>query len=124
MISHHPSGKAYANFYEVMHMQADILRNFGVPINIAEGILDKRIKEVARKVMPVNHTRAVDTARLLDICFMCVHTPADNHVVTFIQKLMDNKKPERLNDVIDILKQIPEYKEAKKRLGFSRQLWY
>lgn len=31
VIAHHPEGKAYANFYEVMHMQADILNKFGVP---------------------------------------------------------------------------------------------
>ncbi|MFH1239311.1 MAG: NGG1p interacting factor NIF3, partial [bacterium] len=31
VISHHPSGRAYANFYEVMHMQTDILANYGVP---------------------------------------------------------------------------------------------
>ncbi len=114
VMSHHPSGRAYANFYEVMHMQADILKNYGVPINIAEGILDGRIKEVERKIMPVNHTRAVDAAQLLDISFMCIHTPADNHVVSFIQKLIDNKKPERVDDVVDILKKIPEYQEAAK----------
>ncbi len=112
VMSHHPAGRAYANFYEVMHMQADILRRYGVPINIAEGILDERIKQVERKVMPVNHNRAVDAAKLLGISFMCVHTPADNHVVTFLQKLIDGEKPERVNDIIDILKKIPEYKEA------------
>lgn len=112
VISHHPSGRAYANFYEVMHMQADIMSNYGVPINVAEGILEGRIKEVERKVMSVNHTRAVDTAKLLNLCFMCVHTPADNHVTTFLQRLMDDKKPERVDDIISLLKEIPEYQEA------------
>lgn len=112
VMSHHPAGRAYANFYEVMYMQADILRRYGVPINIAEGIMDERIKQVERKVMPLNHNRTVDAAKLLGISFMCVHTPADNHVVTFLQKLMDDEKPERVNNIIDILKQIPEYKEA------------
>jgi hypothetical protein len=114
VVSHHPSGKAYANFYEVMHMQADILSNYGVPINVAEGIMDSRIKEVERRVMPNNHTRAVDAAKLLDICFMCIHTAADNHVVTFLQKLMDDKKPQRVQDVISLLEEIPEYQEAGK----------
>jgi len=115
VISHHPEGKALAGFYDVMRMQADILSKFGVPINVAEGLLEPRIKEVQRKVMPVNHARAVDAARLLDIPFMCVHTPADNHVTTFLQKLLDRKKPDTVEDVLKILKQVPEYKESISR---------
>ena len=114
VISHHPEGRAYANFYEVMHMQADILNKFGVPINVAEDILSDRIKEVQRGVMPINHTRAVDAARLLNIPFMCVHTPADNAVTAYLQQLIDNKKPDTLKDVLEILKEIPEYQDAAK----------
>ncbi|MBI5181621.1 MAG: NGG1p interacting factor NIF3 [Nitrospirae bacterium] len=114
VISHHPEGRAYANFYEVMHMQADILNKFGVPINVAEDILSERIKEVQRRVMPVNHTRAVDAAGLLGIPFMCVHTPADNAVTAYLQKLFDDKNPDTLKDVVVSLKEIPEYQEAIK----------
>ncbi len=114
VISHHPEGRAYANFYEVMHMQADILNKFGVPINIAEGLLEGRIKEVERKVSPVNHTRTVDMAKLLDIPFMCVHTPADNMVARYLQRIFDKKGPDTLGDILKILKGIPEYREAAK----------
>ena len=112
VIAHHPEGKAFANFYEVMHMQADILSNFGVPINIAEDLLEGRIKEVERRLMPANHTRAVDAAKLLDIPFMCMHTPTDNMVATYLQKLIDRKKPETLDDILKILFDIPEYHKA------------
>lgn len=112
VISHHPEGRAYANFYEVMNMQADILKKFGVPINIAEGLLDGRIKEVERKLLPVNHTRAVDVARLLNIPFLCVHTPADNMVASYLQRLFDKRKPDTLDDILKILREIPEYREA------------
>ncbi|MBI4848133.1 MAG: NGG1p interacting factor NIF3 [Nitrospirae bacterium] len=114
VITHHPAGKAFANFYEVMYMQADILNKFGVPINIAEGLLEGRIKEVERRLSPANHTRAVDVAALLDIPFMCMHTPADNMVVDFLQKTFDKKSPDTLGDIIKILKEIPEYREAAK----------
>jgi hypothetical protein len=122
IISHHPSGKAFANFYEVMHMQADILNKFGVPINIAEGLLEGRIKEVERRLSPANHTRAVDVARLLDIPFMCVHTPADNMVASYLQKMFERKKPGTLNDVMKLLKDIPEYREAAKNNAGPRIL--
>ena len=112
VLAHHPQGKAYANFYEVMNMQADILNRFGVPINVAEGLMEGRIKEVERKLSPANHTRATDMARLLDIPFMCMHTPTDNMVVHYLQKLFDKAKPDTLDDIIEILKKIPEYREA------------
>lgn len=112
VVSHHPGGRAYANFYDVMKMQADILHQFGVPINIAEELLSGRIKEVERKVLPANHTRAVDAARLLDMPFLCLHTPADNMVAHHLQKLFDDNGPDKLKDVIRILKDIPEYRES------------
>lgn len=114
VVAHHPEGRAYANFYEVMKMQADILNRFGVPIAAAENLLGERMKEVERKLMPVNHTRPVDAARLLDLPFLCLHTPADNMVVKHLQNLFDQAKPERLRDVIALLKAIPEYQEAGK----------
>ncbi|OGS20692.1 MAG: NGG1p interacting factor NIF3 [Elusimicrobia bacterium RIFOXYA2_FULL_39_19] len=111
-LAHHPEGKAYASFYEVMNMQADVLHKFGVPINIAESIMDPRIKEVSRKVLPQNHNRASDAARLLDIPFMTAHTPADNCVTDYLQKLFDKNNPDTIGDVVKILKNIPEYKNA------------
>lgn len=112
VLAHHPEGRAYANFYEVMKMQADILNRFGVPINVAESQLSGRIKEVERSLMPMNHTRPVDAARLLDIPYVCLHTPADNMVVSYLQALFDKELPARLKDVVKLLKQIPEYQEA------------
>jgi len=122
LMAHHPEGRAYANFYEVMHMQADILNKFGVPINIAEDLLEGRIKEVERKVSPVNHTRAVDAARLLGIPFICAHTPADNMVARYLQRLFDRKSPDTLGDIIRILKDIPEYREATRNNAGPRIL--
>ncbi len=112
VLAHHPEGRAQANFYEVMYMQAEILHGFGVPINVAEGILRERVKEVERRMMPVNYNRAVDMARLLDIPFMCMHTPSDNAVTSYLQKIMDEKQPYLLEDVLDLLMEIPEYREG------------
>jgi putative NIF3 family GTP cyclohydrolase 1 type 2 len=122
VLAHHPEGRAYANFYEVMKMQADILNRFGVPINVAEGQLSGRIKEVERSLMPMNHTRPVDAARLLDLPYLCLHTPADNMVVSYLQSLFDKELPVRLKDVVKLLKQIPEYQEAARNNAGPRIL--
>lgn len=112
VLAHHPEGRALAKLGDVMGMQADILNAFGVPIATAEGILAARIGEVSRRLLPVNHTRAVDAARLLGLPFMCVHTPGDNNVVAHLQGLFDAKKPDTVGDVIEILKEIPEYRHS------------
>lgn len=114
VISHHPAGKALAGLDEVMAMQADILSHYGVPINIAEGLLKKRIDEVARGVASANHNRPVDMARLLNISYMCIHTPCDNLVASFVKKKIEKAKPRYVEDVLDVLKSIPEYQEAIK----------
>lgn len=112
IIAHHPEGKAMAALYQVMSLQEDVLAKFGVPINVAEGMMASRISEVKRGMMPLNHNRSVDAARLLDIPIMCIHTPADNHVNTYLQNMFDEKQPETLEDVVKMLKEIPEYAEA------------
>ncbi len=112
VISHHPEGKALAALHEVMHLQEDILHRLGVPINVAEGMLSERIREVQRAVMPINHNRAVDMARLLDIPLMCVHTPADNLVTKYLHNLIAERKPRTVGDVVEILKGVPEFKYA------------
>lgn len=111
-ISHHPEGFAWAGFYEVMGMQADILAKFGIPINVGEGLLRERMDEISRKVHAANHNRVVDAARILNIPLMCIHTAADNFVSSYIQNLMDKRKPKKVEDIISILKEIPEYQLA------------
>jgi hypothetical protein len=114
LISHHPGGIAFGNLSAVMYMQAEILQRFGVPINIAEGLMEGRAKEIERRLMPANHARSADAARLLEIPFMCLHTPADNMVANYLQNIFDDKKPYRLEDIIDLLRDIPEYRDAEK----------
>src|SRR3989344_2587778 len=88
VLAHHPEGRALAGLYSVMKMQEDIFQKFGVPINIAEGLM----------------------AKLLGIPFACFHTVADNHVESYLQNLFDKKKPETLGEIVKLLNEIPEYK--------------
>jgi putative NIF3 family GTP cyclohydrolase 1 type 2 len=116
VISHHPYGMALAGLAEVMHLQAEVLAQHGVPINIAESIIQPRISEVTRGISPVNHQRSVDLARMLGLEFMCLHTPADNLSAQFVIKAIKNEgdKLETVGEMIDFLKTIPEYAAAEK----------
>ena len=112
VIAHHPEGLAYAGLSEVMQVHSFILQKLGLGKEIADSSVKERMEEVERKVAPANHSRATDAARLLDMPFMSIHTPADNFVVKYLQELLDRAKPKKVNDVLEILSRIPEYKEA------------
>jgi len=112
IIAHHPLGKSLANLSEVMELQCDILNQYGVPINIAERLMKERIEEVARGVNKLNHQRTVDTAKLLNFNLINLHTPCDNLAAKFLKDLIEKENPERLEGLMKILKEIPEYKKA------------
>jgi len=114
VISHHPAGIGLAGLDEVMHLQADVLASYGIPINVAEGLLKKRISEVARGVSGSNHNQAVDMARLLKIPYMCLHTVCDNLAADYLKKYIEKAKPEYVGELLDLLAKIPEYEEASK----------
>ena len=114
VISHHPRGVGLASLENVMDLQIDILSNYGVPVHIAENLLKERISEVSRGVSAVNHNKAVDSAKLLNIGFMCIHTATDNLVADFVDKKIKKDKPELVRDILKSLKEISEYKEGAK----------
>ena len=122
IISHHPHGQALANLDDVMQLQAEVLAQYGVPINVAEGLLKPRISEVSRLISPANHNRVVDAAKLLDFGFVCIHTAADNLVADFLDKKIKKAQLEYVSDVLKLLKEISEYKEAIK-IGVGPRLF-
>jgi putative NIF3 family GTP cyclohydrolase 1 type 2 len=115
IISHHPLGKALATLSEVMELQCDVLNQYGVPINVAEGLMREKISEVARGLNKVNHQKTVDAARILGFNLMCLHTACDNLAAKFLKEKVEKAKNiTTLEDLLNLLKEIPEYKEAVK----------
>jgi len=111
-LSHHPEGIAYAGLSEVMRVQGYILNKLGLHKEAVSDSLKERVQEVARKILPANHSRPVDAARLLNIPFMSCHTPADNFVAKYLQENINKGRPKTLKDILNYLNKIPEYKEA------------
>jgi len=114
VMAHHPVGMGLTGLTDVMEMQADVYNYYGVPINIAEALTCIRMSEVGRSVSSANHQKVVDAARILGVNFINVHTPADGLVAKFLKDLIEKENPERIEDLISLLKEIPEYKAAIK----------
>lgn len=115
IINHHPIGKTLAGLDAVMEMQIDLMEKIGVPVNIAEKMIHKRISEVARGLNPVNHYVEVDAAKLLKMNLINIHTPADNSAVKFVEKKLEEVQSKYVEDVMRALMEIPEYQVAKKQ---------
>ena len=111
-LAHHPEGRALAALSDVMALQSDVWAGFGVPINIGDALISERMAEIRRALLPQNHQRPVQTAELLDLPFMCVHTPADNLVTDHLTRLLKRSKPRLVGDVVDLLLEQPEYRKA------------
>ena len=112
VVAHHPIGIARTRFPEVMNVMPDMFHSVGVPINVAEGLVAPRRDEVLRGVMGSNYNQGADAARLLGIPLFNVHSPADNMVQDHLTRLMEEKCPYRLKDVVDALYTQPEMREA------------
>jgi putative NIF3 family GTP cyclohydrolase 1 type 2 len=113
LLTHHPEGRALARLEEVMGVQADVWRRFGVSVAYGDAIMSDRMAEIMRVLHPLNSQRAISAARLLDLPFMCCHTPADNNVNKYLQARCDELGEDAtVDELLDMLKSIPEYHQA------------
>ena len=114
LISHHPSGHALASLHEVLDLQIEVFESYGVPVNVAHALLQERKGEVQRKSSPLNHNRAIDAARLLNIPLLALHTIWDNLGNNYMKNYLDKKNFHTAGEVLDYINEIPEFIEAIK----------
>ena len=114
LISHHPSGHALAALHEVLDIQVDMFAEVGVPENVAHALFDERKEAVKRRFKPLNHSQAVDAARLLEIPLLALHTIWDNLGHNFMKQYLAKKKFRTVEDVLEHINELPEFTEAIK----------
>ncbi|MBI2195565.1 MAG: NGG1p interacting factor NIF3 [Candidatus Levybacteria bacterium] len=114
LISHHPSGHALASLYEVMDVQVDMFEEAGVPANVAHALFEQRMQEVKRRIGPMNHGQTVDTARLLGMPLLALHTIWDNLGNDFMKKYLGKESFDTAGEVLERINEIPEFIEAIK----------
>jgi putative NIF3 family GTP cyclohydrolase 1 type 2 len=112
LISHHPSGHALASLDEVMDVQVDTFADAGVPVNVAHALFAERRSLLRRRLGPLNHTQAVDTARLLEVPFMSIHTIWDNIGDEFMKQYVAKVDAFSVGELLDAICEIPEYIES------------
>lgn len=114
VIGHHPIGITLAALHDVMDLQVDIYAEHGAPVNVMDALLRERMEDVKRRIHPKNHNQIIDTARLLKIPVMNLHTVWDNLGNKFMQDYLSKKTYETVGEVYDDLMELPEYQEASR----------
>ena len=112
VVGHHPAGVSLAALHDVMDLQVDAYAEIGVPINVVDALMKDRMDLIRRKIHPSNHNQVVDTARLLDVPLMNLHTAWDNMGDRFMKDYFGKKKFQTVGDVLDYMMELPEYQEA------------
>lgn len=120
IITHHPQGSGLARLDEVMDLQSEVLALYGVPINIAQSVMRPRISELGRRLGSGNHYRYIEMAEILGLDMMCLHTVCDNLGASFLKDKLEKEKLEYVEDVMKVIKTIPEYQIYDKRLMPSK----
>ena len=114
VIAHHPEGIALTTLAQAMGLQTDVFAGCGVPVNVAEQMLQIEAEKTTHGILVGNYNRSVDAARLLELPLMCVHTPADNLVQAYWEQVFAEQQPRFVEEIMDLLNAQPEYQEASK----------
>ena len=118
VVSHHPRNTSN-EFVDVMDHHIQKLADCGVPYNKAYKIVNAVKKNRHISWHPGNSHRVESAAKLMNMPFMCLHTPADLITERFVQNFIDkrfNGNPRTtLNEITTALEEIHEFKKAVKK---------
>ncbi|MBQ8612373.1 MAG: hypothetical protein IJ412_11795 [Oscillospiraceae bacterium] len=114
---HHPSGLRDGGWIELFGRDhTKKLMECGLPANYAQKLATASKTQKLQALHSRNLTQIHDTAMLLDICDVAFHTPADMLAERTVQAkmnaLMDRSPLCTVQDVIDELLTIREYRDA------------
>jgi len=118
VVSHHPR-TTHVDMLDVLHDHYDKLEALGVPKNKSQKLLEERKNELSYNQHVSNSRRSESAAKLLNMPFISIHTPADIIGEAIVQKFLDKKfanKPDTtVQEVVEALEGIGEYKNSTRK---------
>jgi len=104
---------------DVLHAHIRNLEALGVPRNKGQKLLEERKDELSYNQHVSNSRRSESAAKLLEMPFMCIHSPADNISEAVVREFLDGKfkdKPDtKVQEVVEALEEIDEYKNSARK---------
>ena len=118
VVTHHPRN-TNTNMLDIMDYNILRLEELGIPRNRSQKALAKRKDELSYKQHASNSRRSESAAKLLNMPYISLHTPADLISEKIVQTFLDSKfadKPDtKLSDITKALEEIGEYKNSARK---------
>jgi len=118
VVSHHPRNTDL-DMIDLLDTHIRKLEALGVPKNKSQKLLEDRKTELNYNWHVANTRRSESAAKLLNMPFISLHTPADIIGEAIVQKFLDKKfinKPDtKVQEVVEALEEIGEYKSSARK---------
>jgi putative NIF3 family GTP cyclohydrolase 1 type 2 len=118
VVSHHPRN-TNEDMLEVLNDHIFKLEALGVPRNKSQKLMADRKTELSYGRHVSNSRRSESAAKLLNMPYMCIHTPTDIIGEGMVQRFLDEKfarKPDTtVQEVADALDEMCEYKNSVRK---------
>jgi len=115
VIAHHPvGGMALLGFHQVFMRHVQQMVEAGIPEEESERAVRKKHADLEVDGHARNYGHAVDVARMLKMPYMNIHTPLDEIGRKIMSEQIEKRttKKSTVQDVIDALNGLPEFKNA------------
>lgn len=110
LISHHPQSYAGQRLPLILDKQPYIWeKEFGIPLEMGLSIIKARKDMVLRKLTTTNLEDTMAHARIHNVPFICIHTPADNLTEWYLNELFRKEEIKTAKDIVDLLLLNPEF---------------
>jgi len=118
VVTHHPRN-TNVDMLKVLDGHILKLEALGMPRNKSQKLLAERRDELSYSQHVSNSRRSESAAKLLNMPFMSLHTPADVISEATVQKFLDDKfagKPDtKVQEVVEALEGLAEYKNSARK---------
>jgi len=118
VVTHHPR-ITNPDMLDVLDRHIINLEKLGIPRNKSQKLMSERRDELSYNQHVSNSRRSESAAKLLNMPYVSIHTPADIISEAFVQKYLDEKftgKPEtKVKEVVETLEEISEYKNSVRK---------
>ncbi len=116
IITHHPIGKAYINFYKVLDRHIEFMLNAGIERSIAEEALKELKERVELRAHTSIYSHIVAYAEKVKMPLINIHLPCDELMRQEILARLNSSKIYRVKDIAESVEQIDEFKHAYTRV--------
>lgn len=118
VVTHHPRN-THPEVLDVLNDHIHKLEKLGVPKNRSQKALAKQMNTLGYHFHVSNSRRSESAAKLMNMPYVSIHTPADLIGEAIVQEFLDEKFKDKcdvkLGDITEALEEIGEYKNSSRK---------